>query len=411
MKPGRSVDLAIVFFCLAGALVTMGLNWQSPIARALQRGERVNGLLIGSDYEDYTRHSDTLMFVSYDPKSRFLDVLSIPRDTMVSIPNLPRVRRINEVFAYEFRHAGRNFDIASTALASVVETLLSSGAVRAVEIPYYFAIDYGGFRSLIDAIGGIYVKVAEPMHYDDNWGKLHIHFDPGTHLLNGKQSLEYVRFRGGSADQGRVRRQQLFVKEVLKRLKNPSLLWRFPTYAKALLSGLHTNVSPWDVFTMLLEGRRLNWKNLRLISLPGSVNGNLWKMNAETTERVMAMLQAPAPRHEAALPAADAAKSDWRDRATVEVWNASNQPNAARAMVQFLREKGFDVVRYGNFSGRQSQTLVIDRSGDLRPAQAVAGALRALTPDVVSRPEPQLQVDVSVILGNDYKAANGKWKL
>jgi hypothetical protein len=102
--------------------------------------------------------------------------------------------------------------------------------------------------------------------------------------------------------------------------------------------------------------------------------------------------------------------ADWKMRPTVEVWNASKQPNAARAMVQFLRDKGFDVVRYGNFSTRQPQTLVIDRSGDLRPAQAVAEALRFLTPDVVSRPDPGPQVDVSVIVGNDYHASEGRWK-
>ena len=73
--------------------------------------------------------------------------------------------------------------------------------LHALDIPYFFTIDYQGFRSLIDAMGGVYVKVNEPMHYDDSWGKLHIHFDPGTYLLDGKKSLEYVRFRGGSADQ------------------------------------------------------------------------------------------------------------------------------------------------------------------------------------------------------------------
>jgi LCP family protein required for cell wall assembly len=411
MKNRRWVDFTIIGVCLFGALLTMALNWMSPVARALQRGERINGLLVGSDYEDYARHSDTLMFISYDPQSRFLDVLSVPRDTMVSIPELPRVRRINEVFAYEFRHAGRDFNVATMALKHHVETMLSSGTAKPLKIPYYFTIDYRGFRSFIDAMGGVYVRVIEPMHYDDNWGKLHIHFDPGVHLLDGKKALEYVRFRGHSADQGRVRRQQLFIKEVLKRLKNPSILWRFPTYAKAIMSGFHTNITTWDAFNILLEGRRMNWNNLRLISLPGSIHGSLWKMNPETTQQIVAMLQAPAPhrRKHAVMPIKP--KADWRGRATVEVWNASNKPNAARAVVRFLRENGFDVVRYGNFQGRQTQTLVIDRSGDLRPAQAVAASLRAVSPDVVSRPEPQLQVDVSVIVGNDYPVNDAKWKL
>jgi len=62
---------------------------------------------VRSDYEDNTRHSDTIMFVSYDPQSRFLDDLSIPRDTQVSFPGVPAIRRINEVFAYEFKRSGK----------------------------------------------------------------------------------------------------------------------------------------------------------------------------------------------------------------------------------------------------------------------------------------------------------------
>jgi LCP family protein required for cell wall assembly len=408
MKQRKAFDLLIVSVCTGLSLLTMGLNAQSPVARALQANQRVMGLLIGSDYEDYTRHSDTLMLVSYDPQSRFLDVLSIPRDTMITLPDRPSVRRINEVFTYEFRHSGRSFTMASLALKSVVETMLSSGTPEALSVPYFFTIDYGGFRSLIDAMGGVYVRVSEPMHYDDNWGKLHIHFEPGTYLMDGKKALEYVRFRGGSADQGRVRRQQIFVRETLKRLKNPLLFWRLPRSVKLLLRGLHTNFSFWDMWTILLEGRRLNWNNLRLISLPGTPYGNLWKMNPENARRVLEMMRTPAPRHPRARASEMRTAAEWRGRATVEVWNASDRPNMARAVMLSLRERGFDVVRFGNFANRQQQTLVIDRSGDLRPAQAVSEALPGATPEVVSRPEPSLQVDVSVIIGNDYRLAEKK---
>ena len=262
------------------------------MARSLMQEDRIRGILIGSDYEDNTRHSDTMMVISYDPKSRFLDVLSIPRDTMVSVPQMPAVKRMNEIFAHEFKHSGKNFTVTSLALKSVVETLLSSGSVSGFEIPYFFTIDYGGFRSFIDALGGVYVKVTEPMNYDDNWGHLHIHFEPGTYLLDGKHALEYVRFRGKSADQGRVRRQQIFVREVLKRMKSPVLLWRLPKYAQTVLSGFHTNLSLWDLASLLLEGRRVGWRNIRLMSLPGTPYGNLWKMNVETTQKIVAMMQA-----------------------------------------------------------------------------------------------------------------------
>ncbi len=401
-------DRVILGVCASLSVLTMGLTWQSPVARALLSEQRIHGIVIGSDYEDNTRHSDTMMVVSYDPQSRFLDVLSIPRDTMISLPSMPAVRRVNEVFAHEFRHSGKNFTISSLALTNVVETMLSSSTVQPFHIPYFFTIDYGGFRNLIDAMGGVFVNVTEPMNYDDNWGHLHIHFEPGKYLLDGKRALEYVRFRGKSADQGRVRRQQIFVREIVKRLKNPTLLWRFPSYAKAVLAGFHTNLSMVDMFAILLEGRHVNFKNLRLMSLPGTAVGNLWKMNPETTGKVLAMMQAPfGRRSNYEIPVAG---SSWRGRATVEVWNASNKTQAAKSVMNLLRQKGFDVVKIGDFSTRQYQTLVVDRSGDLRPAQAVSEALRDGTlAEVVSRPEPSLHVDVSVIIGNDYQVSEKKW--
>jgi len=402
------MDRFILAACASLSLLTMGLTWQSPVARSLMEEQRFRGLVIGSDYEDNTRHSDTMMVVSYDPKTRFLDVLSIPRDTMISDPSRPSIRRMNEIFAYEFRHSGKDFTIASLALKSQIETLLSSGTARGFVIPYFFTIDYEGFRSLIDAIGGVHVKVTEPMNYDDNWGHLHIHFEPGTYLLDGKKALEFVRFRGRSADQGRMRRQQIFVRELLKRLKNPALLWRLPRYAQTLLSGFRTNLSMTDMAILLLEGRRVQWRNIRLLSLPGTPVGMLWKMNPDTTQKIVAMMDSSGANRVTLESLFSGAA--WRGRPTVEVWNASNKAQAAKWAMGVLRRKGFDVVKIGDFSSRQNQTLIVDRSGDIRAAQSVADALKdGDSGEVVSRPEPSLHVDVSVILGNDYQVPDKKW--
>jgi LCP family protein required for cell wall assembly len=399
------LDRTIAGACLVLCAATMFLNWQSPVARMLLRGERVSGLLIGSDYEDNTRHSDTLMYVSFDPTTRFLDVLSIPRDTQVSFKELPAVRRVNEIFAYEFHHAGKDFNIASLALKARVETLLSSGTAAGLKIPYYFTIDYHAFRALIDAMGGIFVRVTEPMNYDDNWGHLHIHFQPGTYLMNGKTALEYVRFRGSNADQGRVMRQQLFIKEVLKRLKSPIVLWSLPHYARLVLEGIHTNFSVWDMFSLLIEARRTDWKNLRLFAVPGIPSGMLWKMNPEKTAQIIALMQTPVAS--AAHPVVDRGRAmlESQSAITVEVWNASNYSKLTPIVVKILRDKGFDVVKHGAYKTRQQRTLVIDRSGHLRPAQAVADALRFANPDTLSRIDLTRQVDVSVLLGNDAYVA------
>ena len=81
--------------------------------------------------------------------------------------------------------------------------------------------------------------------------------------------------------------------------------------------------------------------------------------------------------------------------------------------MNLLRQKGFDVVKIGDFSTRLYQTLVVDRSGAIMDpgAQAVSTFSRTLRAPKwkVSRPEPSLHVDVSVILGNDYQVPDKKW--
>ena len=68
----------------------------------------------------------------------------------------------------------------------------------------YLALDFEGFEQAIDILGGVDLAVDKKMDYDDNWGHLHIHFQPGTFLLDGKHALEYVRHSTlcvGSVDQ------------------------------------------------------------------------------------------------------------------------------------------------------------------------------------------------------------------
>lgn len=89
------------------------------------------------------------------------------------------------------------------------------------------------------------------------------------------------------------------------------------------------------------------------------------------------------------------------ERIRVEVLNAGGARNAAREATELLRERGFDVVYFGN-AGRfdRDSSTVIDRIERLGPARLVADALGVRT--VLSRPDSNLYVDVSVLLGKDW---------
>lgn len=93
------------------------------------------------------------------------------------------------------------------------------------------------------------------------------------------------------------------------------------------------------------------------------------------------------------------------ERVRVEVLNASGVPGLARKGTEVLRDGGFDVVSYGNAPGFAPDTsLVLDRVGRMELARAVADAVQV--PRVYARPDSNVYVDVTVVLGRDWAAEN-----
>jgi hypothetical protein len=90
-----------------------------------------------------------------------------------------------------------------------------------------------------------------------------------------------------------------------------------------------------------------------------------------------------------------------RERVRVEVLNAAGVAGLAREVTNVLRDDGFDVVQMGNAgSFDRDTTLVIDRVGREDLAEGVANALGIR--NVLSEPDPNLFVDVTVLLGRDW---------
>lgn len=127
--------------------------------------------LVGRGGEDL---SDTMMLLRIDPAAGRASVLSIPRDLVVSIPRFGR-QKINAAMAF-----------GGPGLA--VETVKS---VLGVEINDFAVIEFAGFRKLVDSIGGVPVYFAYAARDAGSF------FDapPGCHVMNGEQSLNYVRSR------------------------------------------------------------------------------------------------------------------------------------------------------------------------------------------------------------------------
>ncbi|KAB2880153.1 hypothetical protein F9K33_06645 [bacterium] len=88
----------------------------------------------------------------------------------------------------------------------------------------------------------------------------------------------------------------------------------------------------------------------------------------------------------------------------VEVLNGAGVPKLASRAADYLRAKGFDVVKTDNAPhGNFKKSVVQDRIGDIDKARAIASSLGIGEAGVLQQKNPQLYLDVTVILGQDYK--------
>jgi LytR cell envelope-related transcriptional attenuator len=117
----------------------------------------------------------------------------------------------------------------------------------------------------------------------------------------------------------------------------------------------------------------------------------------------MAMLLAPTPRvqvedHAYPIPSPD-------HRVVVEVLNGTRRQGAARVATRMLRRRGLDVVFFGNADAPADSTRIVVRRGDPARGREVRGALGVGR--IVVEPDTLRRVDVSVILGRDFRPKVG----
>ena len=215
-----------------------------------------NILLYGVDND--AGGSDTNMLMRFDAVNKTVDVVSLPRDTLMS-----NGHKLNS----SYNNGG------TEKLRSNIEDMLG------VPVDFYVSVDLKGFIALIDQIGGVEFDVPCDMDYDDPYQDLHIHFKAGLQKLNGQQAMEVVRFRhnndntgyGGRQDLGRIGTQQAFLKTVAQKLMK---IENVPAMAETFLKYVKTDLTLGNL--MWLANQALSMGGTDAISfatLPGDGSG------------------------------------------------------------------------------------------------------------------------------------------
>ena len=137
--------------------------------------------------------TDTMLLLRFNPETKKVSVLSVPRDTRTEIPG-HGVTKINAANAF-----------GGPPLAARAASELLGG----VGIDRYLTLNVQGVEALVDALGGVTVHVPKDMKYRDDSQHLYINLKEGRQKLNGAQTLQLLRFRQDEyGDIGRIQRQQ-----------------------------------------------------------------------------------------------------------------------------------------------------------------------------------------------------------
>ncbi|MFH9136318.1 LCP family protein [Streptomyces sp. NPDC017524] len=162
--------------------------------------------------------SDTAMVMHIDKGHKSASVVSIPRDTLIERPACESDTTGDEVPAEHRAMFNTAYEVGGPACA--VKTVESMSGIR---MDHYLEVDFTGFKELIDELGG--VEITTKTAIDDS--KSHLDLEPGTHTLNGEESLGLVRTRksvGDGSDLGRIQLQQAFIKALMEQAKSVGVL-------------------------------------------------------------------------------------------------------------------------------------------------------------------------------------------
>ena len=352
-------------------------------APGLMAGEHtVHVMILGVDERvDDVGRSDTLMVATLDTESGKGALLSVPRDTRLAIDG------------HGYDKANHAYAFGGHALSmSTVENLLG------VPMDHYLIINTSAFERIIDAIGGVDINVEKRMHYEDPWddnGGLVIDLYPGEQHMDGKKAIQYVRYRDGEGDIGRIGRQQKFMKAVLAKVISPEILPRLPKLIEEVSSAVKTDMSLTEMLDFAQRLKDIHDAGLSADMVPGEPayyqDISYWipdivatrqmladEIGIEFTPELRAAAEAAAAAYKAALPKgltisgseqrkADEADSDDENKdepmkpseITVMVINSSGINGAGAQVADILKRKGFRIssVETGRTDAREKTSI------------------------------------------------------
>ncbi|NJP04148.1 MAG: LCP family protein [Chloroflexaceae bacterium] len=230
---------------LAQAMVQADARTNPPLGLMLPSA--VNVLVMGvderPDHPEEGVRSDSLMLARIDPAGRWINLLSIPRDSLVNLPDLGSTK-INAAYGYGYANAEALYGTHTTPqqggmaqAAAAVEQLLLLHE-RGMRVDYTVQVNFDGFAGLIDAMGGVWIDVPyaliDEAYPTPDLQTMRVEFQPGLQHMDGATALIYARTRHADSDFSRSARQQQVLRAMVANMQQRNWFERTALFSALL---------------------------------------------------------------------------------------------------------------------------------------------------------------------------------
>ena len=242
--PGRVSRVFSVFLCAALAL---GCVWAQQGLAAL--GSVTSGLLTGAEANKITKEPFVIYLSGVDNRGELTEKARSDVNILAVVnPATKRVALINTPRDYYVDLAGTSSKdkLTHAGLYGVETSMATLGNLYGVNVEHYIRINFAGFISIIDAVGGVdvysdqaFTSVGSPGYYDPTT------FAEGWNHLDGKSALAFARERHAfaSGDIQRGINQMKVIDAMVNKLKSPTVLMSFSKLMDAVSDCFVTSLS------------------------------------------------------------------------------------------------------------------------------------------------------------------------
>ncbi|QKQ75052.1 LCP family protein [Nostoc sp. TCL240-02] len=331
--------------------------------------------------------SDVMLLLKFDPETKKIIMLSIPRDTRTEIEGYG-VKKINAA----------NVDGGPALTARTVSNLLGGAG-----IDRYIRINVLGVAKLIDALGGVTVYVPKNMKYQDDSQHLYINLKAGKQHLGGEQALQLLRFRHDElGDIGRIQRQQMVIRALMDQTLNPATVAQLPKVLDVVKDHIDTNLTVEELVALMGFGVRTNRSNMQMLMLPGrfsekgEFDASYWLPNKNGIAKLMAQHFGLESEQEQQATATDPGSL----RVAIQDSTGGDRSNL-QPLIRALEKSGYRNIYIAKAWGEPLEvTHIVAQQGDGNSAESIRDTLGFGEVRVEST--GNLGSDVSIQVGQDW---------